>query len=176
MNTLQFGLYPSLIEGIQARNHDVPCGNTRVEDAIASFKRGLIGLGAYLGFPKDESAHLSGIDRHFIELWVSRPACQQDTLSDLYALYEGHDDIEREIEIILRLTEKNFALNQFDEVDMVLASALTEYMSPLAIEGLLRATYRFKHVLPGWKDLLKRAEATLRDSNIDPDVVLSGMH
>lgn len=179
MNALQFGFNPSLIESIQARNSSSPSGNKRVKSAISSFKRQIFGylsdLSAYVGFAKDESAYLSGIDRQFIDFLASRPASQEYPLSDLYALYENHEDIKNEVDIILRLTEKKFALNQFEEVDMVLASAITEYMSPLAIEGLLRATYRFKHVLPSWNEFLKRAEDTLRDSNIDVDIVLSGM-
>lgn len=181
MTALQFGFDRSLVINFHANDHLTSRQKSNFKKKIARFSHAVIKYASTKMAPewrvRDNSAYLNGVDRHIVKL-INNKSCFNDPVSrDLYELYlcKDNDDIDREIDIVLRITEQNFASNRFDKVDTALASAITEYISPLAIEGLLRATYRFKHVLPSWDGMLKRAEESLLDAKVDVKIVLAGM-
>ncbi len=91
------------------------------------------------------------------------------------ALYAAQGDLEKEIDLVIELTETRFADNRFDLVDEFLMNVDVCRLGPLTIEGILRSTYRFQRVLPNWEYFLNESRTVLENMGQDMELLLSGL-
>ncbi|MFB0964953.1 MAG: hypothetical protein QMC36_04655 [Patescibacteria group bacterium] len=90
-------------------------------------------------------------------------------------LYRVQGDADREVELVLELTEALFEDNRYDLVDDFLMHVDTCRLGPLSLEGILRSSFRFRHVLPTWGHFLGEARGLLANMGHDADVLLAGL-
>lgn len=81
-------------------------------------------------------------------------------LNQLTALYQ-EQDLDCAIDKLFVITEDNFVNKEFDKVNEVLELVDFSQLNSVLVEGLLRSTYRFQHLLPAWAHALSRAEKEL---------------
>lgn len=98
-----------------------------------------------------------------------------DLKERIEALYRAQGDVDKEIEIVLELTETLFEDGRYDLVDEFLLNVDTCRLGPLSLEGILRSTFRFQHVLTNWEHFLGEARGLLANMGHDPEVLLAGL-
>ncbi len=98
-----------------------------------------------------------------------------DLKERIEALYRAQGDVDKEIEIVLELTETLFEDNRYDLVDDFLLRVDACRLGPLSLEGILRSTFRFQHVLPSWEHFLGEARELLLNMGHDTEILLSGL-
>lgn len=98
-----------------------------------------------------------------------------DLKERIEALYRAQGDVDKEIEIVLELTETPFEDNRYDLVDEFLLNVDACRLGPLSLEGILRSTFRFQHVLSHWEHFLGEARGLLASMGHDPETLLSGL-
>ena len=90
-------------------------------------------------------------------------------------LYRAQGDVDKEIDAVLELTETLFAEQRFDLVDDFLMRVDACRLGPLSLEGILRASFRFQHVLPSWGHFLSEASGLLKGMGHDAETLLAGL-
>ena len=99
----------------------------------------------------------------------------KDLKGRMEELYRAQGDVDKEIDAVMELTEAFFEDNRFDLVDDFLMNVDACRLGPLSHEGILRASYRFQHVLPSWEHFLGEARGLLKGMGHDADVLLAGL-
>lgn len=99
----------------------------------------------------------------------------KDLKGRIEELYRAQGDIDKEIDAVLELTETLFAEQRFDLVDDFLMHVDACRLGPLSLEGILRASFRFQHVLPSWEHFLSEARGLLKGMGHDADLLLAGL-
>lgn len=100
------------------------------------------------------------------------PSALVNKIRELY-LVQG--DSDKEIEIVLELTEALFTDNRYDLVDEFLIAIDVYRLGPISLEGILRSTYRFQHTLPNWEYFLGEARTAMKSLGKDVDFLFVGL-
>lgn len=102
--------------------------------------------------------------------------CPDDTMEDMAVIYDAQGGADVITDAVLKITEDRFVKNEFEQVNDLLEWIDTDRIGEvLAIEMLLRSTYRFRFVLSHWNGALARGKKTMAARKAPADIFLTGL-
>lgn len=112
-----------------------------------------------LGSSHEEQESSQGVPRYLLQL---------------YALEEAGKHREA-AKLIFEFIESNFASLSLDKINSLIEMISLERLSEWSIVGIVRSTYRARHVLGLWKNLYQNARRELHSKGHDANKLLIGI-